>query len=456
MSKKYDSQVFKQLGEDVMPIVAFYAFPDSVEFEGQVFPSMKTDKEYFLSKEAGINVTLLMNDPLETKPESVKKSLELCEKYGMYYLLHSNTIVKRANWHVQRDGSEGDEEACSLLTVERFKEFFDEYIHHPRCCGWYIWDEPLKVDMDYLGKIIRTWKDYLKEVKEEDKSYYVNLLAFTRWSGTTEETYGEYIKDAVEKAGVDYLSYDQYPFVHPAHLTQFIPEAKRGISPGVFNMACQIRRWAQTYDMPWHAFVQMGGNWTEEPDNVGVRRPIPPEILWEVNVFLAFGAKGIHYFTWSQTIAYTYLKYREVGGDTGAFDPYGHPTDLYWAAKKANTQIMAVDEYLMHAESTQIIIVGDLPTGVIEHPFGITTNTKYKELIDVEGVAVVGCFDYQGKTAFYVVYNEPSYACDTIKLTLDKTHTLTLVDRKNKKIVETNKLELQFEGGEGLLIIVEK
>ena len=366
MRKKYSSQVFKQLGESVMPIVAYYAFPDSVEFEGEVFPSTKTDKEYFLTKEAGVNVTLLMNDPVKKKPESVKKSLELCERYGMLYLLHSDDMIERANWRVERDGTEGNEEACKLLNINRFKEFFDEYIHHPACCGWCLWDEPMKDDMEYLGKLIRAWKEYSKAVGEENKTYYVNLLPSSKWSGTTVETYGEYIQDAVEKAGLEYLCYDMYPFLYPARLASLIPEAKRGISPGMFNLACQIRHWAKKYDMPWHAFVQMGGNWSEEPDNVGVRRPTPIEVLWEVNVFLAFGAKGIHYFSWSQPISF--LKYRKAGGDTGAFDAYGQPTDLYWAAKNANRQIMAVDEYLMAAKSEKIITVGPLPTGIIETP----------------------------------------------------------------------------------------
>jgi hypothetical protein len=454
MSKKAHKQMYKPLGEDVMPIVAYYMAPDATEFieTNTSFPSMKTDKIYKMTKEAGVNVTLLMNDPVETKPESVEKALELCEKYGLLYLIHSNEVVKRANWH---NDSKVDKDAYSLVTVDRFKEFFDKYIHHPACVGWYLWDEPLKEDMEYLGKLIQTWKDYTKAVGEEDKAYYVNLLPFSPWSGNTVPLYKEYLERAVEKGGLDYICYDMYPFVYPKHLNKQLKGATHGVSPGIYNLCCQIRETAMRYDIPWQAFVQMGGNWTEEPDNIGTRRPTPTEILWEVNTYLAFGAKGIHYFTWSQSIAYTWLKYREIGGETGAFNAWGDPTDLYWSAKNANHQVMAVDEYLMHADSTQIITVGELPTGIVEYSYGMTTNKQYKELIDIEGRALIGCFDYKGKTALYVVYNTTDVSYGEIKLSFDKAHIFTLVNRKETKTVNGDSLLLEFEGGEGMLVIIE-
>ncbi len=457
MSKKEHKQIYKELGEDVMPIVAYYMSPDAVEFfdTGAVYPSMKTDRVYSLSKEAGINITLLMNDPVETKPKSVEKALAMCEKYGMYYLFHSNEVVMRANWH---NDTTVQEDALKLVNVERYKQYFDKYIHHPNCVGWYLWDEPLKQDMEYLGKLIKTWKEYCKEVGE-DKAYYVNLLPWSRWSGRTVEEYNEYLDDAVNKAGVEYLCFDSYPFVYPKGLAKALPGANKGVSPGIYNMCCQLREAGIRHGIPVHAFVQMGGNWTEEPDNVGVRRPTPTEVLWSINTFLAFGVKGIHYFTWSNSIAYTWLKYREKGGETGAFNVWGDPTDLYWAAKDANTQIMAVDEYLMHADSTQIIYVGDIPTGIMEYEWkSMTKNKQYKELEDIEGApALVGCFDYKGKTALYVLHNTTDVRYGEIKLTFDKEHEFTIVNRREKKTVKANSLNLDFEGGgEAYLVIIEK
>ncbi len=446
-------QMFPALGEDVMPIVGFYAPPDECEWEGKKIPSLKTDEIFAKIQEAGFNVTFQMNDQIESKQESVKKSLELCEKYGLQYIVCSDTLYKKFNWRTAKNLEEELKSARKLLTAERFEKALAPYVNEKAFAGLYVWDEPMKEDLPYLGEILDVYKKAMARLGAEDKTYYVNLLPWLAGSGLNVKDYDEYLSNAVEKAGLEYLSYDFYPFRKKDYVEKFFPKVKTGISPGVFNLTAQVREVALRYDVPFWAFVQMGGNWSEESDNFSVRRPTPTEVLWEVNLFLAYGAKGIQYFTLCNPVSY--FKYLKNGGETGAFLPDGSPSDLYDAAKRANKQIAACDEILMRCRSTQVILHGEPPTE-IEYTAGLTRETAYRELKSVSGApALIGCFDRGGKTVFYVVHNKADGGKGDIELRFNGNRKMRLLEGERDERVKADCITLTLGAGEATLIEIE-
>ena len=447
-------QMFPALGDNVMPIVGFYAPPDECEWEGKKIPSLKTDEIFAKIKEAGFNVTFQMNDQIESKPDSVKKSLALCEKYGLQYMVCSDTLYKKFNWRNAKNLEEELKEARKLLSVERFEKALAPYVSEKAFAGLYVWDEPMKEDLPYLGEILSVYKKAMANLGATDKTYYVNLLPWLAGSGLNVKDYDEYLCHAVEKAGLEYISYDFYPFRKRDYVEKYFPQVKTGISPGIFNLTAQVREVALRYDLPFWAFVQMGGNWSEEPDNFSVRRPTQTEVLWEVNLFLAYGAKGIQYFTLCNPVSY--FKYLKHGGETGAFLPDGKKSDLYEAAKRANMQVAACDEILMNCKSTQIILHGDPPT-VIEYDAGLTRETEYNELRSVSGApAMIGCFDYGGKTVLYVVHNKTDGGKGDIKLCFNGERRLRLLDRERDERINADFLTLTLGAGEATLIAIDQ
>ena len=88
----------------------------------------------------------------------------------------------------------------------------------------------------------------------------------------------------------------------------------------------------------------------------------------------------------------------------GLISADGHDTIWFHWAKKSNAQIRAVDEYLMPAQHMGILPVGDAAK---EHTADVkcVLTEPFRELESVEAPkgALVGCFDYKGKTALYVV-----------------------------------------------------
>ncbi len=453
MEKKYTQTIFKQLGDDVMPIVGFYGPPDASEYEGVEYPSLKTDAIFKQIQEGGYNVTFQMNDQIEKKPEIVKQTMDFCEKYGILYMLCTDEMYITTSW--KRDDDEALEQARALLKPERFASYLAPFIHHKACAGLYLWDEPTKVALPYGGELLDTYKQALKLLNAEDKTYYVNLLpVLPGYSGANYEEYKDYLRKAVDEMKLEYISFDSYPFRYPEYIMRYIPEVKSGISPGIFNHLLMVREIALEKEVPFWAFVQMGGNWTEEVDNVNVRRPRPTEVLWEVNLFLAFGAKGIQYFTMHNPVSY--FKYLKNKGETGAFLPDGSHSDLYEPAQKANKQALACDEVLMHSVNEKILVHGEMPT-IIEYPNTVVAyETGYKEIVKIEGApTLVGCFDYLGKSVFYVMHNSVGEESGKIYITLDKTHSLRLLDRKRDEKTTAKTLEFCLDAGEATLVVIE-
>lgn len=78
----------------------------------------------------------------------------------------------------------------------------------------------------------------------------------------------------------------------------------------------------------------------------------------------------------------------------------------------------------------------------------------FRELQSVSGETMVGCFNYNGKTALYVV----NYSMDTaqsITLTLDKTYHVKVVKGAKATFTNTQELQLDMTAGEGILLVIE-
>ena len=176
-----------------------------------------------------------------------------------------------------------------------------------------------------------------------------------------------------------------------------------------------------------------------------------------VNISLAYGAKGIQYYPLIVT----------QGGSTrpdGSFDndrigligPDCKPT-RYWAyAKTANEQIAIVDEILLKCNSEGIIFTGKFAKITDDLPEVFKEN-KYRQLNSVsagdEGVAI-GCFDYQGKTALYVVNNDMK-ARQTVTLGFNGEHTYSLLALGANRQENGNTLELNLAAGAAMLVVVD-
>lgn len=134
---------------------------------------------------------------------------------------------------------------------------------------------------------------------------------------------------------------------------------------------------------------------------------------------------------------------------TGAmFDRDGNRTEIYDYVKNVGVQIAAVDEVLMCSKSQGVILSGSMPW---EGESGIPEAdllTAYGALTAVSAShAIVGCFDFDGKAAFYITNNSVTEG-DTVALTFNGDVTGYSVQKGVKKDFSGSAVSLTAEAGE--------
>ena len=298
------------------------------------------------------------------------------------------------------------------------------------------------------------FENVLKDTSE--KLYHVNLFPTYAnekqlWfrSYTSEDTlpvesytYEQYLRDYMEIFEPQVLSYDFYP----------IQGSFPALMNGYFENMSLIRTAALKANIPFWVYVQT----CSFAD--GQRLPTQADLLWNVNTCLAYGAKGIQYF----------CGVNPQGDFVGSmFDAEGNKTEMYGRVKLANEMIAAVDEVLMCAKSEGVIVKGVMPQlnrgeERMSIPEGDLLGGTFKELSSVSSNhALVGCFDYDGKTALYVVNNavaddtiQGCAAADEITLNFNGKVSGYAVDGGGKKDFAGESLSVSLGAGEAVLVVV--
>lgn len=432
-------------GKDVMPIMGFYGpsltYHKKEEYD---FPNRITDEWFQAIAEAGIKIIAYSDLDYATHPELVMKSLELCEKYDMeYWVLDSNISSNM--------GKIGDEP----VDVDALKKELAKFADHPAYGGIFLIDEPRT---SYYLPGFEGQKDIARHQEiahvlqyELGQNCYLN--AFPIWDMETQgPVYEKYIAEYCETLRPKYLMWDHYPY-YPNRECERLPVY-------FYNMDL-IKRYAEKYEIPFIAAIQAGSQWNDEQIHFDSELPYYPNeahFNWNINTCLAFGVQGIDYFPLVQVEHFAY-----AGTDdkpswdfkrNGLIGAAGEKNQWWYYAKRINEHIQAIDEVLMNSVNKGIIIHGEQ----IQEDMKLTTcviqSGQFKELVNVDGDALVGCFDYEGKTALYVL-NYSIESQQNIALSFDKEHEVQIVQNAVTSSQRVQILELEMDAGEGVLLVIE-
>ncbi len=430
------------LGDGVMPIMGFWGPWEENYYGGTYLPDLRTPEIFEAIADAGINMVMQCNEDYSRTPEDVIQALVNCQNAGISYMVTDVSLVD-----IKSIGYETD-----ISLVENSQEIWDYKIgiwnQYESFAGMYIRDEPVTAHAESIGKAMDKWNTALTNngIDPADKYAYTNFFPYgyiiTREG---KYTYEKHIEEMVTKGKMDFLSYDLYPFQWPG---------TDHFQGGFYVNLAKMYTEAKKYNLPWWSCIQAGGEWVGNTVDLHTASKWPTfeQVLWEANMFLAYGAKGLDYFTLCQPHSYnTYIQY---GGGAGLFDPLGNKTYLYYAAQVINQQALACDHMLMNATNHGIIQKGKLMGGV--NSLGLTAEIKedtFRELIGVteECTTVIGCFDVYGKTMLYVMnsnWNEDT----EVELEFDNTYAYDVVQRAEEITVVGKKLKLRLNPGEGVMV----
>ena len=399
-------------------------------------------------KASGINI--LMSYPYDYLDSRLaeEKVLELAQEAGLGYLVKDSNLNHVA---LNADDNSLVDSVATVDTATMAKKI-GNYSYVDSYLGNFVMDEPTLVNAE--GKYfspsnsndVRNF-DYYRQITGQLNSYantsgYINLPAgvwFKKSLGSGEGTgeswrynltaeniawYEQVVKEITEGGKAKILSFDRYLGGTGESAAD---------CPRYFLNLDIIREQAKASDIPFWAYAPVG-EWTESGGSTSSNSK--EDMYWSVNTSLAFGAKGIQYFTLAEPIGY-----KDDGLTMGLYDYNGNKTAWYDYVAHMNQLIAAVDDVLMRSESKGIIATGGnaqknaanvtYSTGTREikasAAYRNSDNTpNYAAIQSADGVsrvkditttnatagAFAGVFDHQGKAALYVVNNDTSSAQD--------------------------------------------
>jgi hypothetical protein len=271
-------------------------------------PPPAEDARYREARECGFNLAFF-GEP------------NLAQKYGMKCLVGDPRVAAA----VDKPGPGTD---------TGLDEAVKQYARHPAFWGFYLMDEPgagkfadlAHVNQHLLGK-------------DPNCVPYINLFptyASEKQLGT--KTYEEHIERFMNEVKPRVLSYDHYALL------------KDGTErPDYFRNMEIIRTAGLKYDVPyWYIFLIT--------PHYGYRDPSEGDVRWQVYTALAYGYKGLLYFT--------YAGVKAEGFGESILDLKGQRTKRYDLAKKVNAEINALGPLLAGLRSTAVYhIAARLPDG---------------------------------------------------------------------------------------------
>ncbi len=478
-------------GNDVMPIVGYYGPYNN---EGKDF---LTDAYFKLVKDVGINLVNYSQNSAVGDAEFayVTQALELAEQNQIGYFLNDftlNTDISSTNTDAGADNEP--------LSATDLASKIGRYGYYDSFLGIHITDEPVykgsavydQEQSNYEGKLLENYTDVSTQLNTysnltgyinlaPEDSAYVNFSEdnwFSSLFNPDVDYFDEYFAQYMANAKPQLISIDDYPFND---------NADEGVTnaSGYFRTLSKTRAESQNATIPFWWYVQAGGNFQNTDASTysydAERVASEQETYWNVNTALAFGAKGIEWFTLIQSNAFHDENLDSQGTDVnGLIDADGDKTKFYGWAQNINNHIKNVDEVLMKAESKGVITTGGYATSQVQagSEANRTEDSTFKspiiaasdtsKLVSVTSVdattgqadaygTIVGCFDYRDTEAYYVMnYNVTSGTNQTVTLDLNDNYNYRVIQQGQSvySVIGTT-CELTIPAGEAVLVVLD-
>lgn len=232
-----------------------------------------------------------------------------------------------------------------------------DYSASPALLGYFLRDEPAAAQFPQLAAMSRGL-----EVRDPGRLPYINLFpSYATPAQLGTPTYPDYVSGFLQIVHPPLLSYDHY-----ALLTS-------GERPDYFVNLETVRRSAMQAGIPFADILLV-------TPHGPYRDPSEADLRWQIYSALAYGARGILYFT------YWTPDYGSVPFYDAILDAQGRRTAHYAEVQRLNGELNALGPLLAQLHSTGVYHSGALPDG--------TQGVSGDGLVQaVDGDAVIGLFD---------------------------------------------------------------
>lgn len=249
--------------------------------------------------------------------------LDLVQQAGLKCLVsHGSTHVGNAQAGL------GDDEIA-----RRVDALVKQVKGHPAVYGYYLRDEPGAVAFPGLGK----WAAAFRKA-DPDSLAYINLFPNYASPGQMGvPTYDDYLNEFVNLVKPRFISYDHYALMDDGSL--------RG---GYFQNLEAVRKAALRADLPFWNIVLSNAHFH-------YAEPTPGGLNFQLYTTLAYGARGISYFTYFAPAVGNYR--------LAPIDQFGNKTATWEMLRNVNLQIHKLGPTYVRLKSVNVFHHPEVPEG---------------------------------------------------------------------------------------------
>jgi hypothetical protein len=322
---------------------------------------------------------------------------------------------------------------------QQIQHLHDRFATFPALGGIHLYDEPHK---RLFGRLAFAKNEVLGQFAREELPYinvWPSHASPSKALGT--KTYADYLRAYRTQVAPPLLCFDHYPLL------------SKGITPDYYYNWSVIRKYSlrEPAIPAWGIIQSLGFDAT----NIGLARrrsPTEAEILWQVNVGLAYGAKGIIYFTYWTPDSSREIKFNPALIGPG---PNGVPTERYGYATRVNAYLRVIGGVLKPLVSESVAHAGvkRLPRGAAAFkPDGLVRAVSGSPVILAKFRSPAG-----GTERHLLVINRSSAKQANTRVTLsDAITSVTEIsevngDKSESSISEFRNLNLPMQAGRARL-----
>lgn len=435
---KYDLPYIDDQTE--MPILGYMGVPGAKNQS----PTFLTKSNLMAYKNAGFNILSGLMEVANVNPPEVKRALTLCEEVELAYFVNDG----KYRYSYTEPFDQSTLPSVNDLIDGVRNEWFTEYEAY---AGIATRDEPSMHAFEPMKRLNAAMKQI-----DSTKLMYSTLyppganqyqLGFSlEGIAATYEHYETYVRRFVDEVKPIVLPYDHYVLYAPNSKVSDV-NGENGEVGWYYKTLSLYHELAKANNIPFWITVC---SWSHHKQTSICLK----QNEWVVNSGLAYGAKGVQYYTyWDNTYegamqtAWTGQQQRGLVSLNGALH------DNYYRIQKINKNIKAVDHILMQAEHKGVIQFGTqhvaLPQSELLFSYGLLSN--------VFGDALVGCFNYNGKDVYYVVNNSCDAGTTTFKADFHDYVNVNMINGDGT-VSQSNVLSVGFNlsGGEAMLLEVSQ
>lgn len=430
-------------GKDVMPLVG-YNGPNLFRYTINGYETVDTFSDEMFQKyvDLGINMLTFADIDNTKYPDATIKVLEMAEKYNLGFF----------PWELDIRNKIGDFSLSATQSAEKIAKWYD----YDSFCGVKVVDEPHTkyhggTDSDmYIDKFGNIGTALNEEL---DLVSWINMVPTLSVENSAIEHYDMYLEEFISTIKPKLLMWDTYPFRKRTESDTFTTTV-----PAYIVSLSMVSDKANENDLSFWTFIQVGNQYNDNAVKTFEElTPTRGQFDWNISTALAYGSKGLQFYHLNQA------PWQAIN-EKGDIDPYrsgligamGNKNVWYYYLQEYIRHIKVIDEVLMNSVNKGVIVSGEKAKSDFLKARGVLKGEKFQELKSVDGETdvMIGCFNYNGKTALYVVNYDYEYA-QHVTLNFDAEHNITVTQCAEKSYVSTDSLTLDMAAGEGVLLVVE-